>query len=71
MAWLTVSVSRLEGERTFAIVMNASSWEEATDIDYLSTNVEASIVTPEWIVKTYSQRNWVEVFTEKLRDGWG
>ena len=28
------SVSRLEGERTFAIVMNANSVEEATDIDY-------------------------------------
>ena len=63
------SVSRLEGERTFAIVMNASSVEEATDIDYFVTNFEPSKVTPEWIVNTYSQRNWVEVFYREAK-GW-
>lgn len=55
-------VSRLEGERTFAIVMNASSYEEATDIDDFITNVDPYKVTSEWIVKTYQERNWVEVF---------
>ena len=49
--------------------MNASSLEKATEIDYFITNVEPSKVTPEWRVHSYSNRNWVEVFTEKLRDG--
>ena len=42
--------------------MNASSLEKATEIDYFITNVEPSKVTPEWIVKSYSNRNWGEVF---------
>ncbi|NJP22063.1 MAG: IS701 family transposase [Hydrococcus sp. CRU_1_1] len=62
-------MSQLEGERTFAIVMNANCFEEATDIDYFITNVDAPIVTNEWIVTTYSQRNWVEVFYREAK-GW-
>lgn len=69
VATFTAKISRLEGERTFAIVMNASSFEEATDIDYFITNIEQSKVTPEWIVVTYSQRNWVEVFYREAK-GW-
>lgn len=42
--------------------MNAATYNEATDIDYLMTNVDLLTVTEEWIVKTYSPRNWVEVF---------
>ncbi len=56
------STSRLFGERTFAIVINASSIEEATEIDNFMTNVEPSKVTSEWIVNSYSNRNWIEVF---------
>lgn len=59
---LTGSTSRLQGERTFAIVMNASSVEEATEIDYFITNIELDKVTPEWVVNSYSNRNWIEVF---------
>ena len=44
------------------IVMNAPFFEDADDIDYLMTNVEPELVTEQWIVDTYSQRNWVEVF---------
>ncbi|EGJ33042.1 DDE domain transposase [Moorena producens 3L] len=33
------------------------------------TNVESSIVNPEWIVQTYSQRNWIEVFYREAK-GW-
>jgi DDE superfamily endonuclease len=65
----TAGVSRLEGERSFAIVMNANTFEKATDIDYFITNVDSSIVTPEWVVTTYSQRNWVEVFYREAK-GW-
>ena len=30
---------------------------------------QPSIVTPQWIVDTYSQRNWVEVFYREAK-GW-
>jgi hypothetical protein len=66
---VSARIASLEGERTFAIVMNASSWEEATDIDYFITNVQAEKVTPQWLVETYSPRNWVEVFYREAK-GW-
>ncbi|WP_439637747.1 IS701 family transposase [Gloeomargarita lithophora] len=62
-----VEISRLEGKRSIAIVMNAATFSEATDIDYFISNVSASVVTPEWIVKTYAQRNWVEVFYREAK----
>jgi hypothetical protein len=40
----------------------ASSFNEASDIDYFITNVDGSTATAEWIVTTYSQRIVVEVF---------
>jgi hypothetical protein len=33
------------------------------------TNVYSSIVTPQWIVDTYSRKNWVEVFYREAK-GW-
>ena len=62
VATVAVELSQLEGTRTIAIVMNASTFQEASDIDYFITNVDSSIATDEWIVTTYAQRNWVEVF---------
>ena len=41
--------------------MNAPLFKDADDIDYFITNIEPSMVTPQWIVDTYSERNWVEV----------
>lgn len=64
-----IKLSQYEDISTIAIVMNAASFKNATDIDYLITNVDPSIVTPEWIVTTYSQRNWVEVFYREAK-GW-
>lgn len=64
-----VEISGLSGKRNIAIVMNASTFSAATDIDYFITNVSSSIVTPQWIVDTYSQRNWVEVFYREAK-GW-
>ena len=49
--------------------MNAPAFEDAEDIDYLITNVEGEKVTEQWIVETYSQRNWVEVFYREAK-GW-
>lgn len=69
VATISVEISRLAGQRSLAIVMNAPTFELATDVDYFLTNVEASKVTPEWVVKTYSQRNWVEVFYREAK-GW-
>jgi hypothetical protein len=70
--WVTtikVEISGLEGERTIAIVMNASSPESATEIDYLITNESGSRVTGEWIVKTFSNRNYLEKFYREAK-GW-
>jgi hypothetical protein len=69
VATTEVKISRLEGKRSIAIVMNASTFSQATDIDYFITNVSPSIANPEWIVATYSQRNWVEVFYREAK-GW-
>ena len=57
VAIVRARASNQQKERTFAIVMNASSFENATDIDYFITNVKADKVTAEWLVTTYSQRN--------------
>lgn len=69
VATAEVEISQLEETRTIAIVMNASTFDQASDIDYFITNASSSIVTPEWIVNTYSQRNWVEVFYREAK-GW-
>ena len=62
VATVEVELSQLEGTRTIAIVMNASTFEQASDVDYFITNVSSSVTTAEWTVTTYAQRNWVEVF---------
>lgn len=72
IVWVAIfnaKISRLKGERTFAIVMNARSFSETTDIDYFITNVDSSQVTAQWVVTTYSGRNWVEVFYREAK-GW-
>jgi SRSO17 transposase len=72
--WVAVvegEISRLEGKKSIAIVMNASSFSEATEIDYFLTNVKPNQVTPQWVVKTYSQRNWVEVFYREAKGNLG
>ncbi|HEY9823251.1 MAG TPA: IS701 family transposase, partial [Candidatus Sericytochromatia bacterium] len=69
VATIEVELSQLEGKRTIAIVMNASTFDQASDIDYFITNVGSSTATAEWIVITYAQRNWVEVFYREAK-GW-
>jgi hypothetical protein len=69
VATVEVELSQLAGKRTIAIVMNASTFEQASDIDYFITNVSNSVATAEWIVTTYAQRNWVEVFYREAK-GW-
>jgi SRSO17 transposase len=69
VAIIEVEISKLIGQRKIAIVMSAPVFEDAEDIDYLITNVEGEVVTEQWIVDTYSQRNWVEVFYREAK-GW-
>ena len=69
VAVLEAELSRLKGSRKIAIVMNASTFKDAEDIDYFITNFKPSLVTPQWIIDTYSQRNWVEVFYREVK-GW-
>ena len=69
VATMEIELSKYTGKRVVAIVMNAATGDEASEIDYLMSNVELSTATGEWIVKTYSQRNWVEVFYREAK-GW-
>jgi hypothetical protein len=63
-------MSALTGKGNIAIVINPSTFSQATtDLDHFITNVSSSIVTPQWIVDTYSQKNWVEVFYREAK-GW-
>jgi hypothetical protein len=71
VAIVEVKVSQLKGTRTIAIVMNDSCFSNATEVDYLITNFPASEVTPEWVINTYSQRNWVEVFYREVKGNLG
>ena len=64
-----VEISPLTGKGNIAIIINGSTFSQATDIDYFMPNISSSIITPQWIVDRYSQRNWLEVFTGKPRDG--
>jgi len=48
--------------KTVAIVMKAATFSTATEVDYLITNATREKAIDEWVVTTYSQRNWVEVF---------
>jgi uncharacterized GH25 family protein len=66
---MEIELSKYTGKKVVAIVMNTATGEQASEIDYLMTNVELSTATGEWVVKTYSQRNWVEVFYREAK-GW-
>lgn len=69
VATVEVEISALTETRIIAIVMNAASLSPATEVNSLITNVAHEKATCEWRVKTYSQRNWVEVFYREAK-GW-
>jgi hypothetical protein len=64
-----VEISPLTGKVNIGMVINGSTFSQATDMDYFMTNVSSSVITPQWIVYTYSQRNWVEVVYREAK-GW-
>ena len=51
------------------MVINGSTFSQATDIDYFMTNVCSSVIRPQWIVDTYSRRSWVQVVYREAK-GW-
>ncbi len=65
VATIKVELSTMSESKTVAIVMNAQTLSVATEVDYLITNASTEKATGEWIVTTYSQRNWVEVFSRE------
>lgn len=67
VATVEVELSQLEATKTIAIAMNTSTFNEANDIDYFITNVDSTKATVEWIVTSYAQRNWVEVFYREAK----
>ncbi len=69
VAIIQAETNGLEGKRDIAIVMNANSVSEATEIDYLITNYQGDKVTGEWMVKTFSDRNYIEKFYREAK-GW-
>ncbi|VEP14030.1 transposase (fragment) [Hyella patelloides LEGE 07179] len=69
VATICAEINGLEAKRNIAIVMNASSVSEATEIDYLITNKQGDRVTGEWIVQTFSNRNYIEKFYREAK-GW-
>lgn len=69
VALVQLRLPQLEGQRWVAIQLNAPTLAEATEVDYLLTNASTEQVTPQWLVCTYSQRNWVEVFYREAK-GW-
>ncbi len=66
-AAIKVEISGWSGEKTVAVVMNTATLEPDTEIDYLITNATEERATAQWIVTTYSQRNWVEVFNREAK----
>jgi len=69
VAVLSVHFPKLEGTRTIAIQMDAPRFEEAKDIDYFVTNEGEEVASAAWIARSYSRRNWIEVFYREAK-GW-
>lgn len=60
--------SKVEGLQTFAVILNTPTLTEETRVDYLMTNAPQERATSTWIVTTYCQRNWIEVFYREVKN---
>jgi hypothetical protein len=69
VAVVPIHFPKLEGTRHLAVQLNAPNFCDATEVDYYLTNASAEIATAAWIAKTYSDRNWIEVFYREAK-GW-
>lgn len=69
VAVLPVHVPKMDGTRSVAIQLNAPTFKEADEVDYYITNESKEVATAAWIAKSYSDRNWIEVFYREAK-GW-
>lgn len=69
VACISIHFPKLQGTRQLAIQLNAERFEDATDVDYLVSNETKEVATAAWIAKSYSRRNWIEVFYREAK-GW-
>jgi len=69
VAVIPIHFPNLEGTRHAAIQINAPNFSDATDVDYFITNAPSNVATAVWIARTYSDRNWIEVFYRETK-GW-
>lgn len=69
VATFLVHFPKLTGTRKVAIQMDAPSFAEAKEVDYILTNAPQEVATATWIAKEYSSRNWIEVFYRETK-GW-
>jgi hypothetical protein len=65
----SIHFPKLTGSRMLAIQMDAPSFAEAKEVDYLLTNVPKETATIPMITLEYSNRNWIEVFYRETK-GW-
>jgi len=69
VAVVPIHFPKLEGTRHVAIQLDAPTFEEAKEVDYLMTNQTAEVASAVWIARNYSERNWIEVFYREVK-GW-
>jgi hypothetical protein len=53
VATIKIELAKYAAKKLIAIVMNGATCDEASEIDYLMTNVNGSTAAGEWIVKIY------------------
>lgn len=67
VASIEAYLPKMSGKRTICIQLNAPTFEDSTDTGYYLTNETSEIATAEWIAKSYSRRNWIEVFYREAK----
>ncbi len=69
MLWVAIveiELSKYPSPKVIA-VMNAQTFCDSSEIDYLIMNLKLSIATAQWIVNSYSLLNWIEVFYREAK----
>ena len=69
VATIEVYLPKMSGKRIIAIQLNAPVLDEASEVDCYITNESRELASAEWIARSYSRRNWVEVFYREAK-GW-
>jgi SRSO17 transposase len=69
VATIEAYLPKMSGKHIIAIQLNAATFEEASEVDCYITNETKERASGEWICRSYSRRNWVEVFYREAK-GW-